>query len=174
MRKNTSIHEKAGILRDAIFAANDGVITTFAVVAGVAGASLSTKIVLILGFANLFADGVSMASGSYLGVESESDFEKLKGKKGLIDHSPIRHSVVVFVSFIVAGLLPLMPYLTDYDNKFSLSILVVGISLFVMGMFRGRVTKKNMLMGGVQMLFVGGIAAVVAFMIGFFLDKYIL
>ena len=47
-------------LPDLVFGANDGIITTFAVVSGVVGASLSNRIILILGFANLVADGVSM------------------------------------------------------------------------------------------------------------------
>jgi VIT1/CCC1 family predicted Fe2+/Mn2+ transporter len=55
-------------LKAAVYGANDGIITTFAVVAGVAGAGLSVKIVLILGIANLIADGCSMGFGDYLGA----------------------------------------------------------------------------------------------------------
>ncbi len=47
-------------LPDLVYGANDGIITTFAVVSGVVGADLSRTIILILGFANLFADGISM------------------------------------------------------------------------------------------------------------------
>ena len=47
--------------------------TTFAVVAGVAGAELSTKTLLILGAANLFADGFSMAAANYSGTKAESE-----------------------------------------------------------------------------------------------------
>ena len=79
MRRIT-IHEKAEYLSDAVFAASDGIVTTFAVVAGSAGASLDPKIVLILGFANLFADGFSMAAGNYLGVKSEIQYEEVKGE----------------------------------------------------------------------------------------------
>jgi hypothetical protein len=60
-------------LRDWVFGGIDGAVTTFAVVAGVAGAELSTKIVLILGAANLIADGFSMAAGNYSGVKAEKD-----------------------------------------------------------------------------------------------------
>ncbi len=49
----------------AIYGGLDGIITTFAVVAGVAGAQLSAGVVLILGFANLLADGISMAVGDF-------------------------------------------------------------------------------------------------------------
>jgi VIT1/CCC1 family predicted Fe2+/Mn2+ transporter len=57
-------------LRDAVYGAIDGAVTTFAIVAGVVGAELSPKIVLILGTANLFGDGLSMALSNYLGTRT--------------------------------------------------------------------------------------------------------
>jgi VIT1/CCC1 family predicted Fe2+/Mn2+ transporter len=59
-------------LRDFIYGAIDGSITTFAIVAGVAGAGLSATVVVVLGLANLLADGFSMAVGNYLGVRAEN------------------------------------------------------------------------------------------------------
>ncbi len=61
-------------LEDFVYGATDGAVTTFAVVAGVVGASLSPAIVLILGFANLFADGFSMAVGNYLATKSQKEY----------------------------------------------------------------------------------------------------
>jgi VIT1/CCC1 family predicted Fe2+/Mn2+ transporter len=55
-------------VRELIYGANDGTITTFAVVAGVAGGGLSGQVVLIIGAANLLADGLSMAVGNYLSI----------------------------------------------------------------------------------------------------------
>jgi VIT1/CCC1 family predicted Fe2+/Mn2+ transporter len=60
-------------LRDFIYGAVDGAVTTFAVVSGVAGAGLSTGVVIILGFANLLADGFSMAVSNYLGTKAERE-----------------------------------------------------------------------------------------------------
>ena len=68
-------------LKDAVYGASDGIVTTFAVVAGVAGASLDAIIVLILGFANLIADGFSMAAANYLGSKSQLDYNKSKLRK---------------------------------------------------------------------------------------------
>jgi vacuolar iron transporter family protein len=69
-------------VEDFVYGATDGTVTTFAVVTGVVGASLSPSIVLILGFANLFADGFSMAVGNYLGSKSQREFiEKEKRKE---------------------------------------------------------------------------------------------
>jgi len=60
-------------LRDWIYGGIDGVVTTFAVVAGVVGAELSSRIVLVLGLANLVADGFAMAAGNYSGTQAERD-----------------------------------------------------------------------------------------------------
>ncbi len=61
-------------LGELVYGGLDGIITTFAVVSGVAGANLETSIILILGLANLIADGFSMATGAYLSAKSENEF----------------------------------------------------------------------------------------------------
>jgi VIT1/CCC1 family predicted Fe2+/Mn2+ transporter len=62
---------RSSYLRDWIYGGIDGSVTTFAVVTGVSGAALSTRIILILGIANLLADGFSMAASNYLGTRTE-------------------------------------------------------------------------------------------------------
>jgi len=77
--KNNSESSKSSYLSDFVYGGIDGSVTTFAVVAGVVGASLSPSIVLILGFANLFADGFSMAVGNYLSTKSKREYiEKIR------------------------------------------------------------------------------------------------
>jgi len=66
---------------DLVFGANDGIITTFAVVSGAAGALLSPGVIIILGLANLIADGFSMGASNFLSLRSERDFVKLQRKK---------------------------------------------------------------------------------------------
>lgn len=68
-------------LADAVLGATDGIVTTFAVVTGAAGASLSTGVVLIMGFANLAADGFSMAAGNYLGGRSQQEYWKAEKRR---------------------------------------------------------------------------------------------
>ena len=173
MASGTTVHERATLLRDFVFAANDGVITTFAIVAGVAGASLSSKVVLILGFANLFADGLSMASGNYLGVKSEAEYQKVQSKKLSKESSPFRHGAVTLVSFVSVGVLPLIPYTLPYPSKFQASAWIVCLSLFTIGGLRSLFTKKNWALQGLEMLIIGGIAASVAYVVGFLLNKYV-
>ncbi len=66
--------EGSQYLGEMVYGGLDGIITTFAVVSGVAGAELGSKVVLILGLANLFADGFSMAVGAFLSAKSEQEF----------------------------------------------------------------------------------------------------
>ncbi len=75
-------------LKDFIYGAVDGAVTTFAVVAGVAGAQLSAGIIIILGFANLLADGFSMAISNFLGTRSEN---QLRQKARNQEFHEIRH-----------------------------------------------------------------------------------
>jgi vacuolar iron transporter family protein len=64
---------RVSYLRDWIYGGIDGVVTTFAVVAGVVGADLPSHVVLVLGLANLVADGFAMAAGNYSGTQAERD-----------------------------------------------------------------------------------------------------
>ena len=71
--QNSSLGRFQDYLREFVYGGIDGSITTFAVVAGAEGAGLSSAIVIIMGFANLIADGFAMSIGSYLSSKSERD-----------------------------------------------------------------------------------------------------
>ncbi|HET6716243.1 MAG TPA: VIT1/CCC1 transporter family protein [Nitrososphaeraceae archaeon] len=64
-----------------VYGAIDGAVTTFAIVTGVIGASLSPSIIVILGFANLLADGFSMAIGNYLAIKTQNEFIQRERKR---------------------------------------------------------------------------------------------
>lgn len=77
-------------VKEIVYGGNDGIVTTFAVVAGFAGAGgnqgmvgLSSLSVLLFGLANLFADGTSMGLGNFLSLRSEKDLYKNQENKEL-------------------------------------------------------------------------------------------
>ncbi len=215
---------------DMVYGASDGLVTTFAVVSGVAGAALSPGIVLILGFANLFGDGLSMAVGNYLGSKSELDYQRreraretweiehipegekeevrriyaAKGFSGqLLDQvvevitadkdrwvetmmleelhilpeqgSPFKSGLMTFVSFVIAGFVPLLAYVLSYwtpffaRHAFGSAILFTALTIFAVGSLRTYVTGKRWWVSGLEMLFVAGTAALVAYGIGYLL-----
>ena len=73
-----------------VYGGIDGCVTTFAVVSGAVGANLDSSIIIILGFANLLADGFSMSVGAYLSAKSERDnYDKHKRTEYYeIEHYP--------------------------------------------------------------------------------------
>jgi vacuolar iron transporter family protein len=73
IRERLQVGPRHSYLRDFIYGSIDGAVTTFAVVSGVAGANLSSTIVIILGMANLLGDGFSMATGNYLATRADRE-----------------------------------------------------------------------------------------------------
>jgi vacuolar iron transporter family protein len=169
-----SIRNKADYIRDIVHSANDGVVTTFAVVAGSLGASLSPSVVVILGLANLFADGLSMSTGSYLGVKSEIEFEQNSGQKVKVGSRPLKNGLVSFLSFGIAGFIPLISYVFKIENAFKVSVILVVISLLVVGIFRGMVSNKHILRTAFENLLIGGASALIAFYVGELAKKYLI
>lgn len=208
-------------VEDMILGANDGIVTTFAVVAGATGGALGTLVIIILGFANLFADAVSMGVSNYLGkrsrmdyIQSQRDMEEFevthtpakekeevrrifrdKGMEGdqldqvveavtqnrrawvdvmmamelglsEEDESPVKNGLATTGAFIVAGFVPLLPYLFCRGGCFSVSIVFAAAALFVAGSLRTLITGVNWLRGGLEMLGVGTAAAVIAYVVG--------
>jgi VIT1/CCC1 family predicted Fe2+/Mn2+ transporter len=76
IRKRLDARPSQTYLKDFIYGAIDGTVTTFAVVSGVAGAGLSSSVVIVLGVANLVGDGFSMAASNYLGSRAEEQLRE--------------------------------------------------------------------------------------------------
>lgn len=173
MMKLFSAHTKASFFRDIIYAANDGTVTTFAIVAGSQGAEFSHTVILILGIANLLADGFSMASGNYLGVKTELEYRRAHGDNDNTEGLPFVHGIFTFLGFLSAGIIPLIPYVLGLPGAFGVSLVFVALTLFSVGYFRGFIIRKDRVRSGLEMLAVGGFAAAVAYLVGLVLDKYI-
>jgi vacuolar iron transporter family protein len=152
-------------LRDLVYGANDGIITTFAVVAGVAGGALSTRAVLIVGAANLIADGLSMGVGNYLGIRSH---ESALAAQGLPEEEarPVRHGIATFLAFVLAGAIPLLPYVAMADEGLFVSAAYTFLALFTVGALRSAVTVDRWWSAGLEMLGLGVLVAGAAYLCG--------
>lgn len=212
-------------LGDFVLGAVDGTVTTFAIVAGVAGAGLSGGVAIVLGLANVVADGFSMAVSNYLKARADRQvvdrFRRMeerhideipdgereeirqifagKGFDGaildevvnVITHdrqrwvdtmlveewglqleppSPLCAAATTFAAFIGAGLVPLLPLaLGEWfagPQMFWASAGLTGLTFFLIGLARGRITDRNLVWNGLETLIVGGLAAASAFAIG--------
>lgn len=148
-------------LPDLVYGANDGIITTFAIVSGVVGASLSTRVVLILGFASLLADAFSMATSNYLS-------QRTRGSGRTRRSTAARHGMATFVGFIVPGVVPLIAYVLPIEpsHQFPVAAILTLSALFVVGAGRALASELVWWRAGLEMLLVGTLAAAVAYGVG--------
>lgn len=213
---------------DFIYGSFDGSVTTFAIVAGAIGASLSPMIVVVLGFANLFADGFSMAVGNYQASKARIEYIQkerareeweidnmeeserqeirdiyakkgftaelldeivkvitarrkvwvdtmMKEELGLIEDGrrPLDTAASTMLGFVVIGIIPLIPFLFIYvsgihlnSESFAYSVASTSVAFFLIGAIKGKIVKKPLIRSGLVTLFVGGIAASAAFLVG--------
>jgi VIT1/CCC1 family predicted Fe2+/Mn2+ transporter len=160
-------------IRELIYGANDGIITTFAVVAGVAGGGLSLRVVLIIGAANLVADGLSMAVGNYLSIRSH---ESVREAQELPEEEafPLRHAVATFMAFVAAGIVPLVPYMAPVTtDRFTLSVALTLAAMFTVGAARSLITKIRWWTGGLEMLGLGAVVAALAYASGKLVARFV-
>ena len=154
-------------IRDIIYGANDGIITTFAVVAGVTGGALSPIAVLIVGTANLLADGLSMGVGNYLSIRSH---ESARAAQDLPEEeaAPARHGFATMLAFVTAGALPLVPYALGLppDAGFVAAMILTLVALFIVGSLRALVTVDCWWIAGLEMLLLGALVAAAAYASG--------
>jgi vacuolar iron transporter family protein len=182
MRRNNQsvVLQRKGFyyLKEFVYGGIDGSVTTFAVVAGATGGKLDAGVIIVLGFANLIADGFSMSVGNFLSEKSELAANNIV--LGFKDpSSPLRTAGATFISFIVMGLVPLLAYVYSYinatlaDDVFLYSCIMTGISFLFIGILRSYVSNANWFRGITETVLLGAIAAVLAYYAGSFIEGII-
>ena len=152
-------------LRDVVNGALDGVITTLAIVSGTIGAGLEPRVGIILGIANLAADGISMGASNYLGLKSE-----LEQTGHSVDaEMPWRHGVATTAAFAIVGAAPLLAYVLPRPvslSLFTMAIALSALTLGAVGSLRARYVGKAAWRSAAEMLVIGAMAAGCAYFIG--------
>tara|TARA_B100000745_G_scaffold264490_1_gene189212 strand:- start:9283 stop:9741 length:459 start_codon:yes stop_codon:yes gene_type:complete len=147
----------------------DGLVTTFAIVTGAVGAGLSVGVILVIGLANVLADAFSMGTSSYLSALSENSVHERR--------RPLREGMVTFASFVGVGLVPLIPFATAFIFEgFStyatfVSVIATMLSFGAIGYTSGAILGKNRFFTAVRNILIGGVAAGIAFGVGYGLTR---
>lgn len=159
-------------LPEFVYGGIDGAVTTFAIVAGAVGATLNPGIILILGFANLIADGFSMATSNYLSTKSQRELHKKDREFQKMAKHPMKTGLATFASFLIIGLIPLISFILAFfipslaKNQFYYAFVLTGIALIIVGAVKGVVVGKHWIKSSLETLIIGGIAAILAFIVG--------
>jgi len=176
MRKN---REK--FLWEFVYGWIDGTVTTFAVVAGATGWNLSIEVILILGFANLIADGVSMSIGNYLSTKAEmAQYTKEHGHPDANQMPPWQTALATLAAFIVLWFFPLLIYVLQYvgvqtnpDQIFLRWSVITGATFALIGLTKWIVTHTSIIKSTIETIGLWAVAAVLAYYVGSVLEKLI-
>jgi VIT1/CCC1 family predicted Fe2+/Mn2+ transporter len=129
-------------------------------------------VILILGFANLAADGLSMGAGDYLSIKSERASQDGYDERVETRHA-LKHGAVTWAVFVVAGVIPLLPFMFGLPRPidFWLSTGAAMLALFSVGAMRSLVSSITWRRGGIEMLTVGSLAGAAAFVAGWYIER---
>ncbi len=168
-------------LREFVYGGMDGAVTTFAIVTGAAGAALGSNVILILGLANVLADGFSMAVGAYLSEKADQQLEaKNKGEEVDEADSPLEASIATFISFILVGFVPLIVYIVDYifdlglgDDALVYSVFLTLAAFAGIGYLRAVITHIDKAKSILESLGLGIAAAIISYSVGNIIERII-
>lgn len=155
---------RENIVRNLIFGVEDSLVSTVGFVSGVAVAGLTGREVVLTGTILIVVEAFSMGVGSYLSEDAAEEF--IDHQKGA-SRSTILGAVIMFVSYILSGLVPLSPYLM-FDPNFAIvpSVILSCFSLFLLGSISARYFRRNAIRHGIKMFVIGGIAIAAGILIG--------
>lgn len=162
-----------GRLRAAVLGANDGIVSTAAVVMGVSGATSDRQTIFTAGMAALVAGALSMAVGEYVSVSSQRDAEKASAKRAkrkIDDHeisSPTGAVVASFLAFTAGGLVPfLAATLAPPHAHIIVTLTAVTIALLITGYSSATVGEASRTRAMLRILIGGLLAMAITYYIG--------
>jgi VIT1/CCC1 family predicted Fe2+/Mn2+ transporter len=151
-------------LRTIIFGIIDSLVSTVGLLAGMDVAGAPHQTLALTGIVYAFVEAFSMAIGNFLSEESSEEYES---KAAVSARPSALTAVIMFISFVLAALIPLAPYLI-FTTWIALagSIVVSIIALFIVGVVSARFSKLPPLWRGARMALLGGAAIIMGVVVG--------
>ncbi|MEK7095731.1 MAG: VIT1/CCC1 transporter family protein [Patescibacteria group bacterium] len=150
-------------LRSIIFGVEDSLVSTTGLIAGLSIGAQDKKIVLLGGIVAIAVESVSMGAGEYLSDDAVSELDKINRHRD----KPLVSGSLMFISYLLAGLVPLLPIIfMAYPSSLWSSVAFALTGLFLLGFLKGRLLHTNSFRGGAKILIVGGIATAFGVAVG--------
>ena len=167
-----SVPQKTGLelyLRNGIFGVSDSLVSTVGLLSGINANGTSRHAIIVTGIVYAFVESFSMAVGSFL---SEESAENYVGKGEVAATKPFVGGSVMFVTFILASLIPIAPYLfLSAASALWVSIVVSILALFIVGYLSAKISKARVLKHAIRMALLGGLAIIVGVVVGKFVNS---
>jgi len=217
-------------LREVVFGAEDGMVSTLGAITGIAIGSGEPFSVLLAGFVIISVESISMGIGSYISNKTEKDTHTRKIKEEIFElskfpkeekeelkniyikdgwpkdiaikmsetaskdkklmlkemayhelsicktdynKSPIKNGLSMFFSYVIGGLIPLIPYLLfSFEQAIYISISITMIGLFLLGVCTTKYSKRKWWKAGLELFALAGLASIIGFVVGEFVNKF--
>lgn len=152
--------------RSMMFGLQDGLVSTAGVVIGISTGVSNPAIIILASFVAVSVEASSMAAGQYCSEKAVHQIDKIGRHKDRL----ITGAILMFFSYLGAGLVPIAPFLIfPPEVARAISIAVTLVGLFVIGYFKGKIVEQTALRSAVEMLIIGGMATAIGMMVGYFL-----
>jgi len=149
-------------IHSGFFGVEDSLVSTTGALAGIAISATSKSAIIATALVIIAVESTSMAASEFISEETEEDIEKEK-----VPASPLISGLIIFVGYIVAGMIPLFPYLVlPHLQAIPVSIVSALIGLFFLGIYKGKVSHKSPTRSAIEVLVIGGIAATIGLVVG--------
>lgn len=160
--------DRSNTIRAGIFGVQDGIVSNFGLIMGVAGAQFSPEAVLISGVAGIASGAMSMGAGEYVSVRTQRE---LLEAGNVVDEgqnvNPYRAAAANGLLFASGGVIPLLPFLVaDGMTAVVASVLLSVLALFGAGAISSRLTRRNPWRSGLRLLVIGGGAGLLGYLVG--------
>lgn len=144
------------------FGIEDSLVSTTGALAGIAISSGSKELILATALVIIAVESTSMGASEFLSEETEEDIKKEK-----MPANPKISGLLVFLSYIIAGIIPLFPYLIlPHIQAIPVSIVSALIGMILLGIAKGKLSKKSPFRSALEVLIIGGIAAGIGIAVG--------
>lgn len=161
---------RATYVRNFIFGVEDSLVSTVGLISGVAAAGVDRVTIFITGIILIFVEALSMGVGSVL---TETSIEEFVLRKSDGARVPRIGGLIMFVSYFIAGFIPLSPYLFfPVAQAFPISIAASLVALFILGYVSARKFGANARKSSLRMLILGGLAIFAGTAVGFLLRRF--
>lgn len=155
--------EQQTLFRNFIFGVEDSLVSTVGLLSGVAVVDTPRLIIIKTGVILIFVEAFSMGIGTFLSEETSHEFTHRRFSRGTVLHS----AIVMFISYFLAGLIPLSPYLfVNSSHAETISIICTLVALVVLGVVSARKFRGNVWWKALEMLILGGFATLVGIAVG--------
>lgn len=152
------LNNRALYLRNIIFGIEDSLVSTVGLLSGIAASAATTHTILLTGVIYIIVEAFSMAIGSFLSEESAEEYES--GVRAS-NKMPAIGAILMFISFVIAGFVPVAPYLF-FAGPIALGVSVVLsiVLLFVLGFVSGSISHVPRGTRAFRMALLGGAAII--------------